>query len=917
MQQQLSEWPCDALNSWSTRRFARLSLAASSVALLLAGCGGGGGGGGGGAAAVAPPSAPAALTSAPLLLQEVLAPGVSSSDRNDEIVTFGVPFAVGVVDLDGTTGRPALAIDGSNIYQFRALRLWDDGSVAWALADMQADIPAGTMLADLSIVPGTGESSATDVAVEDLTGFNIDTGPLQAKVLKDSLFNLIDELSIEGSSVIQPGQSPGIIGSMDTGDLLAPSPATVVVLEENGPARAVVRADGALRNQTTGLDVIDFTCRLTFRAGRQDVDVDFTVRNANSARPAHATGIEGIELAVRITPGLGIFETTTAIVAAHAGAVLPGGIPGVLIEDPFLAGESASYYQAYSSAATFEVLGASTNYQPHIPKASANTLVHEGYELRLNGVVVKPLTNKALFPPNGWADLRGEGGGCTVMLKQSPYFWPGALEVFGDGRVVAGVFTPRSPAPYTFAWRQHESRSVRFAFFRNNINEPDPPAIARNFDVPVSGRAADYKHYDTAGVFPYRLVTVDEQNEVYAALGVLNGAGTIPAPGQPHTVDSVNESLTVTRYLRAASPGGDNNHDSIERRLGGEWLRLGLGGPFLNAMDLALYKAEWQIQRSDNFLHPALPEVEGATNNAVAHTKQHQGDLEHRYRDGLVLAYFLSGDERLRAALLDEVEILPTLPNSIQEREMYMTLRAMAFLAGFTGDPGGVLVDELVERVDFFSDRQVNVDTQTSGAGWEFLAPDTGGRRYYVNSNQNEDEKPKIANGDPADEFFQTRGFITGSLGPLGFYHAGVALQAAAALNPGDADVAAALAKAQGRLRDLAFFTFFELYPTNNAANGQGASPVDWHWIYSYAVRLRQFTETATSDFHPLLLGMAETYLDTGDPAWLVKGAQQLHAFAAHDNSESASSHKNNLHEMESRLDAQHFFAVYRDFLGL
>jgi DNA-binding LytR/AlgR family response regulator len=41
---------------------------------------------------------------------------------------------------------------------------------------------------------------------------------------------------------------------------------------------------------------------------------------------------------------------------------------------------------------------------------------------------------------------------------------------------------------------------------------------------------------------------------------------------------------------------------------------------------------------------------------------------------------------------------------------------------------------------------------------------------------------------------------------------------------------------------------------------------------------------------------------------------QQIEAFAAHDQS---SAYPNNLYEIESRLDAQHFISIYRQYLGL
>jgi hypothetical protein len=186
----------------------------------------------------------------------------------------------------------------------------------------------------------------------------------------------------------------------------------------------------------------------------------------------------------------------------------------------------------------------------------------------------------------------------------------------------------------------------------------------------------------------------------------------------------------------------------------------------------------------------------------------------------------------------------------------------------------------------------LNVNTQNSGFGWQNV-PGAGNRRYFVNSTQLNGEKPPGEN-------FQARGFFSGSLGPLAFYHGARVLLANSPSDPEGL-------LARGRMRDLAYWTRNELYP-------YVANPANRYWVYSLAVTLQQVTQYTTSDFHPLLLGMGEAWLDTGDPAYLQRGVQQIEAFAAHDQS---SAYPNNLYEIESRLDAQHFISIYRQYLGL
>ena len=796
--------------------------------------------------------APTAAVDVPLLVQQVLPAGVGGVAWTAAEASFGIPFAEG--EVPEVNGRPALAVVNSEAWQFRTLDTWPDGSVQWALVDAVTDVPAGGVSSELSIIGGAGKSEGADVASDDGNAITLDTGLVVAKVLKAG-FNLFDTVQVDGVDIVAPHQSAGLIGLDADGLLVVPRPSSVqVVLEENGPARAVVRATGTLASMS-GDDIVDFTCRITARRSSADLQVDLTVRNANLARPQHAV-LNGLGLVVRMLPG----ANAKGLLARHDGQqTVPLTAPG----------SHAWLRQAYSSASTTDVTGSGTNYKPPIPKLTSNTFAEEGYQLSVNDVDVWSLGDKTKYPPQGWVDLSGDTGGVTLSQRRMAYSWPSCLEVYANGDVVAGLWTTRNVAPYVFCWRQHESRTVSFSFHRGQASTPAQAAV--RLDRPIAGRAADYDQYDAAGVFPYRLLTKAEQNEAYALMGV------------QHTIALNNDAVSVTRFLAAHNTGGSNNHDSIERRLGGEWLRDGLGGQYINALDLALYKAEWQILRSDNFDDANAPSA--ATNDAtVSHSDQYQGDLEHRYRDGMILAWWLTGDERLRDALLDEEEILAHLANTAQERSLYQTLRAIALIGRFTDSER--LRAELHEKLDYVLTPVLDVNSGANGFGWQ-AAPGLGDRRYFVNSSQNTAEKP-------VGENYVTRGFITASLGPLGYFHAWKWL----GLEDADAQVA------RQRATDLAFFTRKELFPHFD-------NPADRHLVYSWSVKTQQVNEWETSDFHPILLGMAEAFRHTGDATYLVKGIEQIQAFKAHDQGP----YSDNLYLLDSRLDVQHFLAIYRDYM--
>ncbi|HEX5010973.1 MAG TPA: hypothetical protein VFY71_11280 [Planctomycetota bacterium] len=789
--------------------------------------------------------------SVPLLVQEVLPAGAKGFARPGACATFGMPFKQG--DLPQVGGRPGLSVHNSPSWQARTLSTWPDGSVQWALVDAVTDVPAGGIASSLELEPGAGLSGGAFVASESGNTITLDTGALQATVLKSG-FNLFDTLRIGGTDIVAPHASPGILGKATDGQPIVPRPSSLsVAIEENGPARAVVRVLGTLMTGVSGTDLLDFTCRITARRGSADVQVDFTVRNATILRPKHVV-IEGLGLVVRVLPGASPVST----LARHDGQM----------SVPLAPGGSAWVRQAYSAATTTDVTGEGSAYLPPIPKTSGTTLAEEGYEIKLNGLSAVPLGNKNQYPPHGFVDLTGASGGVTLSLRQMPYFWPACLETWGTGDVVAGLWTDKNIAPYTFCWRQHESRTVSFSFHKGAA--PTPLQAAERLDWPVNGRAADYDQYDSSGVFAYRLMTLAEQNELYAMLGM------------NHTVAIADDSLSITRFLAAHNTGGTNNHDSIERRLAGEWLRQGLGGQWLNAMDLAMYKAEWQILRSDDFDDKNDP---GAINDQIPHTVNYEGDLEHRYRDGMVLAYDLTGDPRLRDALYDEEEILAHLANTTYERSFYQSVKALSAVGRFTDSQA--LRDRLHGMLEHMITPVLNVNTMVDGYGWQTALGQTGNRRYYVFSAQNADEKPPGEN-------YVTRGFITACLGPIAYFNAYSWLGADDPDTPG----------ARQRLQDLAYYTRKELFPYFK-------NPKDRHLVYAWAVRLKKVVTWEEADFHPILLGMAESYLATGDAVYLAKGLQQVQAFAAHDQG----AYKDNLYLMDTRLDAQHYMSVLRDYL--
>jgi hypothetical protein len=479
--------------------------------------------------------------------------------------------------------------------------------------------------------------------------------------------------------------------------------------------------------------------------------------------------------------------------------------------------------------------------------------------VKLNGTALYT-GNKDQYPGNEWLDLSSTAGGCTVTIQHMPGFWPASLEATAMGRISAGLFPPWNGKGYTWNWRQHESRTAVFSFHKGAAIAP--VEVSRRLESPAVGRFVDPIIYQLSGCFGYDMLSEAEQNMAYDLLGI------------NHHVFVSNLWLTVTRFLPMGATGGENNHDYIERLLASEFLRFGTGGQWDTAMDLALWKSESQILRSDDFDHKDDP---GADNDEVPHTTNIAGDDEHRYMGGIALAWYMTGDERYRDALFDEAEILPTLSIWPHERSMYQSLVALVEVATAT-HKWSKLTPYVHQRLQFFDTPVIDVASGVDGYGWDG-PPGQGPRGCYVYSEQNKSEKAPGEN-------YVTRGFITSSMGPRALYRAARFL--------GKTDPDALVARL--RIHDLAKYTRDELFPTV-------ANPIGGHMVYSYGVMQEEVNTWESSDFHPILIGMCETWRDTGDVSWLLKGLEQIQAFAAHDN----------LEWIDKRLEAQHYLRAILD----
>jgi hypothetical protein len=216
--------------------------------------------------------------------------------RSAATITTGVPFARGTVR---EVGRLCVSLGGKPVpAQFTRLAPWDDGSVRWALMDVQADVPAGgeaeLVVSDAGANPppwhmGSDPNEKTSrgqppfstapaqsLKVDDTSdAVSISTGPLRFAVSK-KLAGLFSSLTLDGRPLMTSA-GRGLVVFNEEGTAVVAGPPSEVRVEQAGPLRAVVCVKG--RFPGVHQDRLTYTARITAFAGQRHVKVHLWLEN--------------------------------------------------------------------------------------------------------------------------------------------------------------------------------------------------------------------------------------------------------------------------------------------------------------------------------------------------------------------------------------------------------------------------------------------------------------------------------------------------------------------------------------------------------------------------------------------------------------------------------------------------------------
>jgi hypothetical protein len=591
----------------------------------------------------------------PLTIQEMDYPGQAGIARTSDPLTVGVPLARGVVPCANAnpascTGVASLGLTGATMGQFRCLVEWDDQSCKWVLVDTQATVTAGGINTSIALTNGgTGNFGGTNLATDNGTSISVDTGAGQFTIKKAN-FNGLDTVVVGGATIVATGTSTGLAitgpapggtscGTCTTTYTSSNDAASTAVIEENGPVRAVVKADGAHKD-ASGNTYMRWTVRLYFYKGKSYVRANVSLRNADTTGTAFNTAYKGFSsYELRLTPALGASRSFTF-----------GNDTATPTTGSFSGSENAYLYQAYTNRMEHSDWSSST---ASFITRSSGTYAQNGYQVTqgattlLRGAATS--ADSKMF--GDLSDSTGEGILAGVYLGGE--FWPKSVQFQNGGSEIrVGIWPDQSQytgtcaltpcaSPYYQAWPQHSIHDVYLNFHNTALGSAQNEFLKQQFYL--VGRA-NVDYYNTTNAMFNSLINPSEEDAYYRAQGLV----CCIADFTPN----------VFRYYAWPNTGGSNQADFALAYMR-NYLERGYTGRYMWAVNRYRFDAEQAFPRSDGFNWRSSGSTldswgfptAGSTNSGNANRAW--VDQEHAHWYGMVDYYYVSGDETIHDAIND------------------------------------------------------------------------------------------------------------------------------------------------------------------------------------------------------------------------------------------------------------------------
>jgi hypothetical protein len=546
----------------------------------------------------------------PISVDELAPQGVAGRNRSAQVVSAGVPLS----SSDGITNVGQLGLAGTSAAQFRVLhRDPNTNEIKWVLATFIATHPGGPY----ALSNGSGAFGGGNLATDQGARIVVNTGAATFEVRKSG-FNLLDRVVHGGTEIVAPHAGGGVV-LMDGGIRYESSrdAASDTVLEENGPVMAVVRSRGVLLDAGSNRHV-GYTARLHFYKGMSRCRAFVTLTNGELASLSSKT-----------------FDSAWVEVPLELNAPrdVRFGFPAGDFEDQLAGGEAAHLFQGDN---TFQRNNRTDWLLPYMCTAA-------GLEVELAGVTHNSLGSTGDVA-EGWVRIQDNAKAVLAGVRDMATLFPSGFDVQGNVLAVE-MFSRHNPLTgLVFSWGCHETREMLFDFANDGAN---PLNFQYDLQYPLLGRCTFERYRDTGAIYGETgLVTAQEEQDFFAD------------QGQSWSPEVYTENdIEAFRQYSFGTTGGGNQFDKDLTHLL-DYLRTDDAGRFLQARLGATWKADQAVYHSDDFDYGARQN--GVSNVNVAQPDGFHGkgagskfDDEHPHWVNMPVYYYMTGDERIRDAIVD------------------------------------------------------------------------------------------------------------------------------------------------------------------------------------------------------------------------------------------------------------------------
>lgn len=577
--------------------------------------------------------------------------------RFSEPVSAGVPFPKGVLKdvanlaLRGPDGKECL-------FEAKALSLWSDGSVKWALVEMLADCPAlGCAKYSLEISHAgsfPGKISSRLLAEEEGDLIKVVTGDNVFLINKRVMAPFISA-AFKGKTVISFGEK-GVF--LAVGEKGAPCSAEVTsaFIESAGPVRATIVMEGLIRGLAARRD-LKLRCRFSFFAGRGLVRLECALHNPG--RAFHPGGFWDLG-----DKGSALFRSFGAYFPVLQDAEVSFSETP---EYPFKRAtrDEITIYQDSSGGERWQ----SPN---HVDRNGKVNCLFKGYRVYSGSEVIGGGTRAR-------PKVRVLSGGAAIICA-IPDMWRDFPKSLGyeDGKIFFGLFPELRTGNSCHELQGGEKKTH---IFYVNITSPEADSRMPEALSPLVPHCGG-KWYAASGVFPYMVLPEEggALRERFASLAVDEAEGWA---AKAELVDEFgwrnNGEIFADHELehyKGPMPlisHYNNQYDLVYgsalefARRGDERWRDIMMRLARHVSDIDIYhtKEDKPAYNGGLFWHTRHYAHAGRSTHRcysrISPGGERSGESggpsnEHNYTTGLMTAYFMSGDEDLRDAVMELAE---------------------------------------------------------------------------------------------------------------------------------------------------------------------------------------------------------------------------------------------------------------------